>query len=323
MPHPFRFAVQSFNADSGQDWATKVQRAESLGYSAFHLADHLIGPGPALSRTNHPIQGLAAVPAMAYAAAVTSTINIGCRVFCVDYRLPVVLAKEAMTIDLLSGGRLELGLGAGWLKDEYEAVGLTMDSPGTRISRLEDVIHAIKQYSDDGEIDLTNETVNWHEFEGLPKPVQTPHPPIMIGGGSKRVLTLAGQTADIVSFNFNNRQGVIGPDGVQTSTESETLKKLSWIKAGAGDRFSEIELEIGAYFTFVTDQPDPVVAMFAQNFGLPEDEMRKHPHALFGDVPTICEELERRREAYGISYITVGEDNIDSFAPVVERLGGQ
>ena len=101
------------------------------------------------------------------------------------------------------------------------------------------------------------------------------------------------------------------------------LKKLSWIKAGAGDRFSEIELEIGAYFTFVTDQPDPVVAMFAQNFGLPEDEMRKHPHALFGDVPTICEELERRREAYGISYITVGEDNIDSFAPVVERLSGQ
>ena len=198
-----------------------------------------------------------------------------------------------------------------------------MDSPGTRISRLEDVIHAIKRYSDDGEIGLTNETVNWHEFEGLPKPVQTPHPPIMIGGGSKRVLTLAGQTADIVSFNFNNRQGIIGPDGVQTSTESETLKKLSWIKAGAGDRFSEIELEIGAYFTFVMDQPDPVVAMFAQNFGLPEDEMRKHPHALFGDVPTICEELERRREAYDISYITVGEDNIDSFAPVVERLSGQ
>ena len=147
MPHPFRFAVQSFNADSGQDWATKVQRAESLGYSAFHLADHLIGPGPALSRTNHPIQGLAAVPAMAYAAAVTSTINIGCRVFCVDYRLPVVLAKEAMTIDLLSGGRLELGLGAGWLKDEYEAVGLTMDSPGTRISRLGGAVPLPRPYS--------------------------------------------------------------------------------------------------------------------------------------------------------------------------------
>ena len=322
MARPFRFAVQSFNAASGADWASKVQRAESLGYSAFHLADHIIGPGPALSRTNHPIQGLAAVPAMAYAAAVTKSIRIGCRVFCVDYRLPVVLAKEAMTIDLLSNGRLELGLGAGWLKDEYEAVGLTMDTPGTRISRLEDVIRAVKAYCVEDELAVNNESVKWNEFQGLPKPVQTPHPPIMIGGGSKRVLTLAGETADIVSFNFNNRQGVIGPDGVQMSTAAETAKKLNWIKAGAGDRFDQIELEIGAYFTFVTDQPDPIVSMFSQNFGLPEDEMRQHPHALFGGVSAICDELERRREAYGISYITVGEDNIDSFAPVVDQLNG-
>lgn len=322
MARPFRFAVQSFNAASGADWASKAQRAESLGYSAFHLADHIIGPGPALSRTNHPIQGLAAVPAMAYAAAVTKSIRIGCRVFCVDYRLPVVLAKEAMTIDLLSNGRLELGLGAGWLKDEYEAVGLTMDTPGTRISRLEDVIRAVKAYCVEDELAVNNESVKWNEFQGLPKPVQTPHPPIMIGGGSKRVLTLAGETADIVSFNFNNRQGVIGPDGVQMSTAAETAKKLDWIKAGAGDRFDQIELEIGAYFTFVTDQPDPIVSMFSQNFGLPEDEMRQHPHALFGGVSAICDELERRREAYGISYITVGEDNIDSFAPVVDQLNG-
>lgn len=323
MARPFRFAIQSFNATSGADWAAKVQRAESLGYSAFHLADHIIGPGPALSRTNHPIQGLAAVPAMAYAAAVTQSIHIGCRVFCVDYRLPVVLAKEAMTIDLLSNGRLELGLGAGWLKDEYEAVGLTMDSPGTRISRLEEVIHAIKAYCKEDELTVNNASVKWNEFQGLPKPIQTPHPPIMIGGGSKRVLTLAGETADIVSFNFNNRQGVIGPDGVQMSTAAETAKKLDWIKSGAGDRFDEIELEIGAYFTFVTDQPDPIVSMFSQNFGLPEDEMRQHPHALFGSVSAICDELERRREAYGISYITVGEDNMDSFAPVVDQLGGR
>jgi probable F420-dependent oxidoreductase len=322
MARPFRFAVQSFNAASGADWASKAQRAESLGYSAFHLADHIIGPGPALSRTNHPIQGLAAVPAMAYAAAVTKSIRIGCRVFCVDYRLPVVLAKEAMTIDLLSNGRLELGLGAGWLKDEYEAVGLTMDTPGTRISRLEDVIRAVKAYCVEDELAVNNESVKWNEFQGLPKPVQTPHPPIMIGGGSKRVLTLAGETADIVSFNFNNRQGVIGTDGVQMSTAAETAKKLDWIKAGAGDRFDQIELEIGAYFTFVTDQPDPIVSMFSQNFGLPEDEMRQHPHALFGGVSAICDELERRREAYGISYITVGEDNMDSFAPVVDQLNG-
>ena len=113
MTKPFRFGVQSFNAESGQDWADKAQKAEALGFSTLHLADHLLGPGPALEATNHPVQNIAAIPAMAYAAAVTKTINIGCRVFCIDYHNPVVLIKSAMTIDLLSGGRLELGLGAG------------------------------------------------------------------------------------------------------------------------------------------------------------------------------------------------------------------
>ena len=132
MSKPFRFAVQSFNAGSGTEWAEKVRRAEDLGYSAFHLADHLLGPGPAIAKTNHPVQTLAAIPAMAYAAAVTRDIHIGCRVFCIDYHHPVVLTKSAMTIDLLSGGRLELGLGAGWLEEEYAAVGLPFDSPGWR-----------------------------------------------------------------------------------------------------------------------------------------------------------------------------------------------
>ena len=136
MVKPFRFGVQSFNADSGANWAEKVRQAENLGYSAFHLADHLLGPGPALEATNHPVQSLAAIPAMAYAAAVTETIHIGCRVFCIDYHNPVVLVKSAMTIDLLSGGRLEFGRGAGWLKGEYEAIGLDFEAPGKRIDRL-------------------------------------------------------------------------------------------------------------------------------------------------------------------------------------------
>ena len=322
MSRPFRFAVQSFNAESGPDWAEKVKRAEQLGYSAFHLADHIIGPGPALTRTNHPIQGLAAVPAMAYAAAVTTDIKIGCRVFCVDYRLPVTLAKEAMTIDLLSGGRLELGLGAGWLADEYQALGLQMDSPGTRINRLEDVIAGVKAYASTKPVDIDNTTLSWHEFDGLPKPISKPYPPIMIGGGSPKILKLAGREGDIVSFNFNNRGGVIGPDGIATSTAAETQKKLDWVKAGAGARFDQIELEIGAYFTFVTDHPEPILDNFSQMFNLSETEMRQHPHALFGSEETLCEELNRRREQYGISYITVGEDVMDAFAGVVKKLSG-
>ena len=321
MAHPFRFGVQSFNADSGEDWASQAKQAETLGYSAFHLADHILGAGPALEKANHPVQNLAAIPAMAYAAAVTSTIKIGCRVFCIDYHNPIVLIKSAMTIDKLSNGRLEMGLGAGWVKEEYAALGLTMDSPAVRIDRLADVVEGLRAYRGDGVISVSNDTINWKDFEGDPKPVGPA--PIMIGGGSPRILRLAGREADIVSLNFNNRSGMIGPDGVQLSSEAETQKKIGWIKEGAGERFDDLEIEIGAYFTFVMDDPSPVLGQFAQMFGLSDEDMAKHPHALFGSVDAICAELERRRELHGISYITVGADNMASFAPVVDRLTGK
>lgn len=321
MSKPFRFGVQSFNTTSGEDWSNQVKTAEDLGYSTFHLADHIIGEGPALTRANHPVQDVAAIPAMAYAAAVSSSINIGCRVFCIDYHNPVVLVKSAMTIDMLSNGRLELGLGAGWVKDEYAAIGLTMDEPRVRIDRLADVIEGVKAFRGDGPADVSNNTIQWSEFAGAPKPKGDV--PIMIGGGSPRVLRLAGREANIVSLNFNNRSGQIGPDGVGLSTSDETLKKIGWIKEGAGDRFDELEIEIGAYFTFVMDDPSPVVQQFSQVFGLSEDEMVRHPHALFGSPEAIADELERRREAFGISYITVGGANMEAFAPVVERLNGK
>lgn len=321
MTKPFRFAVQSFNAESGEDWAAKVQKAETLGYSALHLADHLLGPGPALEATNHPVQSLAAIPAMAYAAAVTETIRIGCRVFCIDYHNPAVLVKSAMTIDKLSNGRLELGLGAGWLKGEYEAVGLAFDEPAVRIDRLADVIEGIKAFRGEGHANVDNDTLHWRGFEGLPKPVSKP--PLMIGGGSPRILRLAGREADIVSLNFNNRSGMIGPDGVRSSSEALTRKKIEWVRQGAGERFDELEIEIGAYFTFVMKDPKPVVQNFANMFGYDEDEMLTHPHALFGSVDAISEELERRRELHGISYVTVGEDAMEPFAPVVDRLAGK
>ena len=321
MSKPFRFGVQSFNAESAEDWAGQVRCAEELGYSAFHLADHILGAGPALEKANHPEQDLAAIPAMAYAAAVTDKIKIGCRVFCVDYHLPIVLIKSAMTIDKLSNGRLEFGLGAGWITEEYNALGITRDEPKVRIDRLADVIEGVKAFCNDGPADLSNNTIEWKDFSGVPKPVSKP--PIMVGGGSPRILRLAGREADIVSLNFNNRSGMIGPDGVGSSTETETQKKVGWVKEGAGKRFAELEIEIGAYFTFVMDDPAPVLEQFAQMFGMTEAEMRAHPHALFGSVDAICEELERRRELHGISYITIGKDNMEAFAPVVAKLNGK
>lgn len=319
----FRFAVQSFSATSAKEWTERARRAEALGYSALHLADHILGPGPALERTNHPLQELAAVPAMATAAAVTTTLRIGCRVFCIDYRNPVVLAKEAMTLDLLSEGRLELGLGAGWLQDEYHAIGLEFEPAGKRIERLAGAVTAIKRFASGEPLDISNDAVEWHEFAGRPLPAQRPHPPIMIGGGAPRILGLAGREADIVSLNFNNRSGMIGPDGVLSSTSEATEQKIDWIKGGAGARFSEIEIEVGAYFTVVADQAAPIVKQFADMFGLSESEMLAHPHALFGSPEAICEELERRRELFGISYVTVPDNAMEGFAPVVAKLAGK
>ena len=321
MNRPFRFGFQTFNAEGAKDWADQAKKAEDLGYSAFHLADHILGAGPALEKANHPEQNMAAIPAMAYAAAVTKEIKIGCRVFCVDYHLPIVLIKSAMTINMLSEGRLEFGIGAGWISEEYKALGIKMDEPKKRIDRMGDVIQGLKAFCSEGPADISNETLEWSGFSGIPKPKR--RPPIMIGGGSPRVLRLAGKEADIVSLNFNNRSGAIGPDGVSLSTAEQTQKKIRWIKEGAGDRFEDLEIEIGAYFTFVTDNPAPIVGEFSKIFGMPEDQMKKHPHALFGSAEEICDELERRREIFGISYVTVGTDNLESFAPVVKKLTGK
>ena len=320
---PFRFAIQAFNAPSAAAWRETAQRAEALGYSALHLADHFLGPGEAIAGTNHPIQELAAVPAMAVAAEATETLRIGCRVFCVDYRQPAMLAKEAATLDFFSDGRLELGLGAGWLQAEYEAAGIPFDRPGVRIERLAETVGAIKALMAEGSVEIAGEHVAMSGFEGVPAPVQRPHPPIMIGGGRRRILSLAAREADIVSLNFDNGEGVIGPRGVQSGTAAATAVKIGWIREAAGSRWDQIELEIGAYFTVVTDEAETVAAEMAGAFGLTPEEMRAHPHALIGSIDEICGELELRRERYQISYVTVPGEQADAFAPVVERLTGR
>ena len=259
---------------------------------------------------------------MAVAAEATTRLRIGCRVYCNDYRHPVMLAKEAATLDLFSDGRLELGIGAGWLEGEYRAAGIPFDRPGLRIDRLAEAVPLIKSLMAEGEVSFEGEHYRVEGFAGAPKPVQKPHPPIMIGGGGKRVLSLAGREADIVSFNFNNRSGVLGADGVQTSTAELTAQKVEWVRHAAGDRFEQIELEIAAYFTFVGDHAGAMAEGMGNAFGLAPEAMKAHPHGLFGPVDEICDELTRRREIYGISYVTVGNQQMEEFAPVVAKLAG-
>lgn len=323
MTRPFRFGCQAYNASSRAEWKDKARRAEDLGFSSFMLADHYIGPGPALSATNHPLQSLAAVPAIAVAAEATTSIKVGARVMCIDYRNPAVLVKEMATLDLLSDGRLEMGLGAGWLQGEYEAMGVPWDPAGVRITRLGEVVRMAKLLMADGEVNFEGTTgVRAVGFEGLPKTVQRPHPPIMIGGGAERVLKLAAREADIVSFNFDNSSGKIGPD-VPTSGADAVARKVAWVREGAGDRFDQLELEIAAYFTFVTDKGAQVAEGMGSRFGMSGEQMLSHPHGLFGTVDAICDELERRREQFGISYVTVGDSVAEAFGPVIARLAGR
>jgi probable F420-dependent oxidoreductase len=323
VTRPFRFGCQAYNASSRAEWKDKARRAEDLGFSSFMLADHYIGPGPALSATNHPLQSLAAVPAIAVAAEATTSIKVGARVMCIDYRNPAVLVKEMATLDLLSDGRLEMGLGAGWLQGEYEAMGVPWDPAGVRITRLGEVVRMAKLLMADGEVNFEGAAgVRAVGFEGLPKTVQRPHPPIMIGGGAERVLKLAAREADIVSFNFDNSSGKIGPD-VPTSGADAVARKVAWVREGAGDRFDQLELEIAAYFTFVTDKGAQVAEGMGSRFGMSGEQMLSHPHGLFGTVDAICDELERRREQFGISYVTVGDSVAEAFGPVIARLAGR
>lgn len=323
MNKPFRFGLQAYAPASGKEWRELARKAESSGFSSFHLADHIIGPGPALTATGHPIQTVAAIPAMAVAAEATSTIKVGCRVFCVDYRSPVMLAKEVATLDFFSEGRLELGLGAGWLQGEYEAVGIPFDRAGVRIDRFEEVIALLRASFADGELNIDTPHVHAVGFEAVPKPFTKAGPPIMIGGGAKRILTIAGREADIVSLNFNNSSGKLGAAGIGSATAELTDEKIRWIKDGAGARFDQIEIEIAAYFTIVTPDGEGTRAKMAPMFGMTPEVFADHPNALIGSVDEICDRIVERRERFGISYVSFGASAIDSVIPVVERLTGK
>ncbi len=319
---PFRFGVQAFSAESASEWRDLAQGAEDLGYSCLSVADHYFGPGMAMAAASHPAQNLAAIPAMAMAAAVTDRIRIGSRVMCIDYHQPVVLAKSLSTIDLLSDGRLEAGLGAGWITSEYEAMGIPMDRAGIRIDRLIEYVELTRAFFAGEDLNMRGEHVLAKDMAAIPAAVQEGGPKIMIGGGSPRVLRTAGRLADIVSINFDNSAGKIGSHGLGSGTPAGTTDKVSWIREGAGDRFADIELEIGAYFTMVTNDGVTARERMGAGLGMSSDEMAAYPHALIGSVGEICEMLQERRQDYGINYVTVGGAAMRDFAPVVDQLAG-
>jgi probable F420-dependent oxidoreductase len=280
---------------------------ERLGYDAFLIADHITNPLPA-------------VPMLAAAAAVTSTIRIGCTVFANDFKHPVVLAKETAALDLLSDGRFEFGIGAGWLQDEYERAGIPFDPPGVRISRMEEGLEVIRGLWADGSFSFAGDYYTVTDLDGSPKPVQKPGPPIFIGGTGKRMLRVAGREADIVGLLPKTLP--YGGHDWASSTIASLEERLSWVREGAGERFDRIELALIAFKMVATDDREQTAAELAARFKVTPEHLLAAPDFLLGSVQQIVERLNDLRDRFGISYITVTEADAEAFATVIERVRG-
>lgn len=309
---PFRFGVSVGRVRSKEKWVATARKAESLGYSTLLMPDHFGNQ-------------LAPFAALMAAAEATQKIRIGSLVFDNDFRHPVVLAKEVATLDLLSGGRFELGLGAGWQRAEYEQAGIPYESAGVRISRMEEALRIIKGLFADGPLSFLGNYYTVTDLEGHPKPVQQPHPPILIGGGGKRLLTIAAREATIVGFTPRFRADGSGSELTDAAPDA-LLEKLGWVRQAAGNRFDELELNTLVAEVMVTEDREQVAqfiaATMAPNMGVTVEQVLQVPYVLVGTVDEICDDLLTRRERYGISYITVFEKDLETLAPVIERLSG-
>lgn len=305
MNAPIRFSA-SLGALPSHETVEAARRAEALGYHSVSMPDHL-DDQPA------PLITLSAV------AQATSSIRLLPLVLANDYRNPVVLAKELATLDVLSNGRLEAGLGAGWMTSDYELSGIAHDSPGTRIARLSDSVDIITALLRGDAVEHDGEHYQVTGSMGPPHATQEPIP-IMLAGGKQKMLTLAGAKADIVGINPGLTAGVIDERAGRDATLERTDQKVEWVRSAAGDRFSEITLQTRIHLAMITDDREGVANEMAPLLGITAEEALASPHALVGTVEQCVETVHGWRERWGISYIGIDAQQIDDFAPVVAAL---
>ncbi len=307
---PFRFGVQLGAAATGTEWVELARRVESLGYAVATMPDHFTGQ-------------LAPMPALQAVLDATTTLRAGALVFDNDYKHPAILAKELASMDVLSNGRVEIGLGAGWMISDYEQLGLPYDRPGVRIDRFVEGLAVVRGAMGQGPFSFDGEHYSITGYDGLPKPVQSPCPPILIGGGGKRVLSIAAREADIVGVNGTLDAGVIGPDAIATMTAGAVRSKVAIVADAAGERIGDIEMNIRTFFVSVTDDRAGRLAAMAGMISVEEDMIAQSPFALIGSSAKIVEDLLARRDEFGFSYVIIGAEDVESFAPVVAELAGK
>ena len=307
---PFRFGVNMWRAESRAAWTDKARKVESLGYSVLTVPDHLT-------------DFLAPIPALAAAAHATKDLRVGTMVLNNDLRHPVLVAREAATLDLLSDGRLELGLGAGHMKSEYDQAGLSFDPGGTRVERLTEAVVIVKGLLAGEPFTFAGRHYRVAGHRIHPLPIQRPHPPIVVGGNAPRLLTLAGREADIVGLTgIAFRQGGTQPDvsAWRTATVDE---RLAVVRQSAGERYEHLELNALVQRVVVTDDRHRAAQELAKRWpSLSAEDLLESPYLLIGTVGQMAEDLRARRERWGISYYTTFEPYLDALAPVVNRLAG-
>ncbi len=315
---PFRFLADPGDAADGPSLADAARRAEAMGYSTLVYADHLVLP-------------FGFVPLLTWAAAATERIHLMPFVANNDLRHPAILAQDLASLDVLSGGRVEVAMGAGWNRPEYDAIGIPFDAIGTRVGRLAEAIAVVKGSFGEGRFSFSGEHYTMTEHDGQPKPVQRPHPPLFIGGGGRRLLTLAGREADTISLAPRTLTAAAG-ETVRSDPRSITIaateEKIGWLREAAGDRFDAIELNVYPTGTApqVTDHPRKAAADLLDGIrartgvDVPVDDYLASPNVFIGSIDGLVAKLQELRERLGISSIMTGD--LDTLAPVVERLAG-
>ena len=317
-PRPFRFLADPGDVADGSALAAIARRAEAMGYSVLVYADHVVLP-------------MGFLPVLATAAAATERLRVSAFVANNDFRHPALLAQDLATLDVLSGGRVEVAIGAGWNRPEYDALGIPFEPVGVRVSRLAEAIAVLKGCFGDGPFSFAGEHYTISDHDGLPKPIGRPHPPLFVGGGGRRILSLAGREADIVGLAPRTMAGTTGTtvrSDPRSITIAATEEKLAWVREAAGDRFAQ--LECNAYPTgsdpVITDHPRTVAAEILDGIRartgveVDVDEYLESPHVFIGSVDGLVAKLRELRERLGISSFMTG--GVDTLAPVVERLAG-
>jgi probable F420-dependent oxidoreductase len=306
---PFRFGVEMMEPFDGMTWADSARELEALGYATLFAPDHFD-------------EGYGPITAMAVAAAATTELQVATAVFAADFRHPAVLARELASLDLVSEGRLEVGIGAGYQVKDYESSGIAMDRPGVRVSRMIEHVAVLKGLFGDGPFDFAGEHYRIAGLDGTPKPYRPGGPPIFVAGGGKRMLTFAARHADIVGVNPSLPTSAAQPTAPDALPE-RIDEKLAWVREAAGARFDDLEIHAWLRFAEVTEDARAAVAPLTATFGADADAVLASPIVLVGTVEEIVERLHERRERWGYSYFTVQQPVARGFAAVVARLAGE